>query len=206
MPRLIDLTGKKFGNFTVVSLSSNRNRRVHWRCLCACGKGKDVSGSALRSGNTKSCGCLKAELISKAHTKHGMAGTRLYIIWKHMTQRCENQNVERYKSYGGRGIAVCKEWRENPVNFINWAMENGYNDTLSIDRIDVNGDYEPKNCRWIPVKKQAQNRRGNVNITINNESRCLSEWACISGIPYETLRSRIKSGVPLEKLLLKEIV
>jgi hypothetical protein len=123
-----------------------------------------------------------------------------------MTQRCENPNVERYRSYGGRGICVCKEWRKNPVEFITWAKSHGYSEGLSIDRIDVNGNYEPKNCRWIAKKEQAKNKTTNRLITINGEQHCISDWARISSIPYETLRSRLKAGVSAEKAVLRRNV
>jgi hypothetical protein len=206
MSRLIDLTGRKFGFFTVVSKAAAKNRRTSWLCRCCCGKEKVINTSSLTTGNTKSCGCQKNNMIAQSKTKHGMTGTRLYIIWKHMTQRCENPNVERYRSYGGRGICVCKEWRENAVAFINWAKSHGYSEELSLDRIEVNGNYEPKNCRWIAKKEQAKNKTTNRLITINGEGHCLSDWARISGIPYETLRSRLNAGVPAEKAVLRRNV
>ncbi len=205
MPKFTDLTGLKFGRLTVVSIAGkNKHGKSLWLCQCECGNEQTIFGTSLVSGNTKSCDCLKKESLVKTHTKHGMSGTRLYVIWKHMTQRCENPNVERYKSYGGRGISVCDEWRKAPSCFINWAMSNGYKEGLSIDRIDVNGNYKPSNCRWVSMEKQTQNKTTSVFLTNNKETHCLSEWSRISGIPYETLRSRIKSGLSSEQVLSKE--
>ena len=119
-----------------------------------------------------------------------------------MIQRCENENIERYDIYGGRGIEVCKEWKEDFLNFYNWAINNGYKDNLSIDRIDVNGNYEPNNCRWATAKEQARNMRTNVNLTYNGETHCISEWAEITGIKASTIRYRIKiAGWSVEKAL-----
>jgi hypothetical protein len=202
----IDLTGRRFGFLIVISKASVKNGRIFWLCRCCCGEEREIAASRLTTGNTKSCGCQKNNMIAQSKTKHGMSGTKLYVIWKHMTQRCENPNVQRYRSYGGRGICVGKEWRENSTAFINWAKSSGYSEGLSLDRIDVNGNYEPGNCRWVVKNEQAKNKTTNRVITINGEEHCLSDWARISGIPYETLRSRLKAGVSPEKAILREAI
>jgi hypothetical protein len=208
MSRLIDLTGQKFGRLTVIALiekaSRGKGNRAKYRCRCDCGKIKPVSSSSVRTGNTKFCGCMKKEHFYGLITKHGLSNIRLYIIWKHIVQRWENKNVERYKDYGGRGISICDEWRKEPALFVKWALTNGYKENLSIDRIDVNGNYCPDNCGWVPLKKQAQNKRSNRLFTVKGDTHCLSEWAQISGIPYETLRSRLKAGMPFEQAICKE--
>lgn len=122
---------------------------------------------------------------------HGMAGTRIYYTWKNMKARCFNVNNSEFKNYGGRGITVCDEWKENFESFYLWAMENGYEDVLTIERIDVNGHYCPKNCCWIPKEMQGSNTTKNNKITFNNKTRTLSQWARLYDIPIQTLRSRM---------------
>lgn len=123
--------------------------------------------------------------------KHGKRNTNIYGVWQTMKTRCYNEHSEKYKNYGGRGITVCDEWRNDFQAFYNWAINNGYDDNLTIDRIDVNEDYSPSNCRWITNKEQQRNRRNNRNITINGETHCLSEWCEILGLNYNTVRSRL---------------
>lgn len=159
---VIDITGKTFGHLTVLSPASRpkttKENGQFWLCRCTCGKEKVVHGHSLRRGQTKSCGCLQKE---KA-TKHGMKGTRLYTIYLSIKQRCYYTKHIHYKDYGGRGIKMCDEWldKENGfTNFYKWAIANGYSDDLSIDRINVDGNYEPNNCRWANMFTQAWNRR-----------------------------------------------
>lgn len=163
MPKRIDLTGEKFGRLTVISRDENDKYRCsHWRCRCDCGREKVISISNLRSGGTQSCGCLMIERTREKSTTHGMRNTRLYHIWISMKQRCNNRNNHAYKHYGGRGITICSEWLDKEkgfINFYNWAMANGYADSLSIDRINPDGNYEPSNCRWANAQEQTDNRR-----------------------------------------------
>lgn len=164
MSKFIDLIGQKFGRLTVITSNGSipPGKRT-WLCKCDCGKETVVATSELRSGKTKSCGCLqkeKAALIGKKyHTIHGMDGTRIYQCWKDMKRRCYNPKTKSFKNYGGRGILVCNDWLHNFQAFHEWAMANGYRDNLTIDRIDVNGNYEPSNCQWIPLSEQPKNRR-----------------------------------------------
>lgn len=123
--------------------------------------------------------------------KHGLNETRIYKTWVRMKVRCYNQNHDRYKNYGGRGITVCDEWKNDFKKFYEWAMKNGYSDDLTIDRIDVNGNYEPSNCRWITNKEQCNNRRNNHFITYNGKTQTVSEWAEEIGLDYNTLLVRI---------------
>ncbi len=168
MPREAkDLTGEKYGRLIVVECTGrNKHGRPLWLCECECNNKIIVSSPRLLSGNTKSCGCLREEAIAQRNTKHGLKEARLYEVWKNMKKRCYNPQTPNYKHYGGRGISVCDEWRHNFQAFFDWAMENGYDETAprgetTIDRIDVNGNYEPDNCRWITIAEQQRNKRTN---------------------------------------------
>ena len=162
MRTLIDLTGKKFGRLTVVGYShKDSHGACYWECVCKCGSPLIVRGQNLRSGHTQSCGCLQKERVAVANMTHGLKGTRLYRIWIDMKGRCYNPKATCHKDYGGRGITVCDEWKDNFQAFYDWAMPNGYRDDLSIDRIDVNGNYEPSNCRWATASEQQKNKRKN---------------------------------------------
>ena len=177
-----DLTGRRFGRLVALRrVESDSGGRTVWECRCDCGTIKRIRAASLTQGLTKSCGCLR----------HGKSKTRLYHIWAHMIQRCEDPKSNRFHLYGGRGVSVCKEWREDFMNFYSWAVQNGYTDTLSIDRIDVNGNYEPGNCRWATAKKQSNNLSVNRKITFNKVTKTLSEWAAITGIDRRTIAARL---------------
>ena len=189
--RIIDLTGQRFGRLIVVRfIGTSKARQAIWRCQCDCGKETDVRASSLRCGDTTSCGCLQREVSKEVNTKHGEAHSRLHNIWGQMKGRCENPKNHAFEHYGARGIAVCDEWKEY-ANFRDWAMLNGYRESLSIDRIDNDKGYSPDNCRWTTMKKQSNNRRSNHTISFNGETHTLEEWASIKGLKYGTLSSRI---------------
>lgn len=202
MSKLKDLVGIRFGRLTVISRSDDYiapsgYRTPRWECRCDCGKKVIVLGSNLKRGKTISCGCFSAESIRKTenhYVKHGGYGTRLYKIWGGMHQRCYNQNDRKYHDYGGRGIVICDEWKECFESFREWALKNGYESNLSIDRIDNDGIYEPNNCRWATSKEQQNNKRTNVIININGEEHNLMEWCEKTGIPYGTLQARYRAG------------
>ena len=200
-----DLTGQKFGKLTVIEraedyISPKNGREVQWRCKCDCGRECIVRGHSLRNGHTTSCGCA----IIEASTKHGMHGTRLYGIYRAMINRCYNKNLVQYHDYGARGIYVCDEWRgENGfINFMNWALANGYTDELTIDRKDNNGPYSPDNCRWVTMVIQANNRRSNVYVEYNGESHTISEWSMITGLNRDLIYDRLyKQNWDVDKAL-----
>lgn len=198
----MDLTGQRVGRLTVIEFSHiDKHKRSMWKCKCDCGTETVVLGSHLKSRHTTSCGCYGREARIKGSTTHGMRHTRLYRIWLDMKSRCYIANTPYFSEYGGRGITVCNEWRDSFEAFRDWALANGYADDLSIDRIDVNGNYEPSNCRWATWETQCNNRRDTVFITFNGETHSLREWSRITGINFYTMYSRYTAGRPAAEIL-----
>lgn len=191
--KIEDLTGRKFGRLTVIKMDNHiKGERVKWICQCECGNIKIVSQSRLKRGEVTHCGCDNPFSYRKQYP-------RLYSIWSDMKDRCNNPNNSRYDDYGGRGIAICKEWNENFQTFAEWALENGYEEELTIDRIDVNGNYEPSNCRWVTRFKQMSNMRKNVNITYKGETDILASWCRRLNLKYSTVSYRLKNGWSVEE-------
>lgn len=191
MPKALNLVGQQFGRLTVIEKAGKSGGRVLWKCRCSCGKELFVITNNLTAGRTQSCGCLRDEILSNMSKSHGKSKTRMYKIWKSMRVRCYNKNVKEYKNYGARGITVCNEWNNSFDAFYNWSMAHGYTDELTIDRIDVNGNYEPSNCRWATYKEQARNKTNNVFITYNGEKKVMKDWAKIYGLKLHTLWYRL---------------
>lgn len=198
-----DLTGMQFGNWIVLYLDrESKNKNTKWICKCNCKKGKikSVFAYALLNGDSMSCGCKNNPL----KTKHGMYYTRTYKSWTQIIQRCKNPNNTGYEYYGGRGITVCDEWLESFENFYEDMGEcpEGY----SIERIDVNGNYCKDNCKWITMNEQQRNKRNNVFLEYNGESKCVADWARCLGIKIDTLWGRIRRGLSIEEIFkIKEI-
>lgn len=193
-----DIAGQKFNRLTVIKFAyRGKDNRAYWECKCDCGNVVIVSGKNLRSGSTKSCGCYNLESISKRnkiiHRIHGGTNTKLFRIWSGIKTRCNNCHNSNYRYYGAKGIRICPDWENSYETFREWALSSGYEDGLSIDRIDFNGNYEPSNCRWVAGSVQQRNRSSNRIITYNGESHCLSEWAEILGIDSDVLLKRLGS-------------
>lgn len=169
-----DLIGQKFGRLTVREFLrvDTKTKRVIWLCDCECGNTTEVPTSKLTSGNTKSCGCLQGEV----HKTHGLSDTRLHRIWMGIKRRCYTVTTHNYNDYGGRGIKMCDEWLNDFKTFYDWAMANGYKEDLSLDRIDVDGNYEPNNCRWANDYVQTHNRRLDKLYTYNGKTMSVRDW------------------------------
>lgn len=204
MGRFRDLTGQRFGRLVAIELDDDYispagYRKKRWRCKCDCGNNVTVWAGNLLSGHTYSCGCAHLEKMAKGNPKHGKCHTRLYNIYCGIIQRCENKNSEYYYRYGQRGIKMCEEWRNDFELFYNWAINNGYKESLSIDRINNNKDYCPDNCRWATRVEQANNTSRSHFIEFNGEKKTIAEWEKETGITG--LSYRINAGWDIELAL-----
>ncbi len=189
-----DLTGQRFGRLTVLEFVPNDKPSSYWKCKCDCGNTSIVWCGNLKNGTTKSCGCWNRERAFATHLKHGKYHTRLRRIWQQIKDRCNNSKTKIYKYYGGRGITVCDEWKNDFQAFYDWAMTNGYSDSLTIDRINYNGNYEPSNCRWVDMTIQNRNKKNNIVVECHGNSMCLAEASEVSGINCKTLYTRYYRG------------
>lgn len=203
-----DLTGIRFGKLSVIELSkevnSGNRKRKYWLCVCDCGNKNEIRTDSLTSGKVSSCGCLKKEQekinLTKFH-RHKMSKTKLYRTWQGMKSRCCNENNKSYKRYGGRGIKVCSEWMEFD-NFMSWSLSNGYEENLTIDRINNDKGYEPVNCKWSSNKEQSRNRSTNIILNHNGQSMTLIELTEKLNLPYKTIHARYKRGKRGKELVL----
>lgn len=206
MSKLIDRTGQRYGRLLVLERAEDRispkgAHTVQWRCKCACGKECVVSTNELRNGDTRSCGCLNKELTTQRNTTHGLSKTKLWHVWSSMKNRCNNPKAEKFAMYGGRGIKVCAAWENDFENFFEWAMKNGYQEGLSIDRIDNAKGYSPENCRWISLQQQNNNKRRTIFVEENGNKYSIAEWCKIHSRDPKTIYARLKRGWPLDKAL-----
>ena len=206
MSRNKNYSGEQFGYIIVLSETEKRKRNyVVYKCKCAkCGRifENSIEHYIQRHKNGYSnmtCGCFNRHKNNLY--KNGLSNSRIYDIYNNMKQRCYNPNCKSYKHYGKRGIKICDEWKNNFISFYNWSMNNGYNDLLSIDRINVNGDYEPKNCRWIPFGQQMSNKTNTTILEYNGERKTLVQWASEYELKVCTLRTRINRGWSVERAL-----
>lgn len=210
MSEFIDITGNRYGKLTVINraythTTKSGNKYIKWRCICDCGNETVVSGESLKNGNTRSCGCLQKETAARLKFKHGQTKSRLHGIWNHMKQRCGNTNNDSYKLYGGEGKTVYKPWCDDFQCFYNWAMENGYKDGLTIDRIDNSKGYTPDNCRWATRKVQANNTRRNRMIELFGKTQTMSQWCEEFNIKNTTVYDRLKRGYDIERAFTQQV-
>jgi hypothetical protein len=195
MSKIMDLSvyiGVKY-NFLTIESIERINSKLYVSAKCDCGNNGTYMLVKLKDGHTKSCGCLHKKVMSSILSNHGLYYTRIYKIWNGMVDRCRRKKNKSYKNYGGRGISVCEEWRNDFMAFYKWSINNGYSDNLTIERNDVNGNYDPRNCKWITHAEQALNRRDSHLVTYNGITKTIAEWARDLQINYNTLLNRINT-------------
>lgn len=210
--RTIVTIGAKYGKLTIVqdlgARLSNGQRRTFVRAICECGNQYEGMLGLIKSGGVQSCGCYRRDLAKEwgksRMTTHGLSDHPLLRVWDGIIQRCTNPNANGYKNYGGRGVSICNEWRNDFKMFHDWAIENGWQKGLQIDRINNDDGYYPENCRCVTRLVNTRNKRTNVNITFNGETKCITDWAKSIGISYAALKVRVfKNKWPLEVALTK---
>jgi hypothetical protein len=198
-PKFQDLTGQTFDRLTVLGFDGLKGvpPRSYWICLCLCGERVSVAAAALKSGHTRSCGCIRIDFPHRR--THGMSKTSIYRRWANMIQRCSDPNIKSFKSYGGRGIQVCDRWLE----FENFIADMGKPPTPkhSLERKDVNGNYEPDNCKWATHREQSNNKRDSIWCTRNGVSKPVIEWCRELHVPYKRVITRIENGWGAEEAL-----
>lgn len=191
-----DLVGYRFGKLIILRYLGSTIKGGHamWECLCDCGNITTTTTNHLNAGHTTSCGCAGRQARLRAKTKHGDCGTRLYGAYRDMKSRCYNHRNVGYRHYGGKGIRVCEKWLDSYGAFKEWALLNGYNDELTLDRRDINKDYCPENCRWATFTEQQNNTSRTRRILYNGNTQSVAEWARELGLPYTILYSRLKQS------------
>lgn len=191
----------RFGRMVILKeVYGKAMHRRYFSCKCDCGKIKTVRLDGLTSGSVVSCGCFNIEKSIEANTKHGLSDSRIYKIFSGMKGRCLNPNNDFYKNYGGRGITICDEWLNFEI-FYKWAINNGYRENLTIERVDVNKGYCPENCTWITMDEQKRNTTVSKKITFNGKTQTLRQWSAEIGIHSSTLCHRFKCGMSVESAL-----
>lgn len=197
MAAALNLIGQKYGKLLVLerAAENTKNGTSRWKCLCDCGNITTVPCTKLTGHKTVSCGCYR-------NRQNGKSTTRLYHIWRAMHERCENPKHDHFNRYGGRGIKVCNEWDEF-LSFEKWAVENGYQNGLSIDRINVNAGYSPDNCRWQNQKQQMNNISSNRYVEYQGKKFTVSQFADFLNVPYYTIMNHVKAGWSAERIVSK---
>lgn len=202
MGRIIDETGKRYGKLTVIKMCEpNKEKRAKWLCKCDCGNYTTVIGKSLRNGSTKSCGCHRKEVLKRGaaiQTTHGETNSKLYNVWRGIKKRCRLKSSPNYKWYGLKGIDVCDEWLNSYESFRDWSHKNGYKEGLTIDRINVMGDYTPQNCRWVNWKTQENNRGNTVYVKYNNRLYPRGVLAEKLGVTVQAIDYRQKNNIPIK--------
>lgn len=202
-PKYVDLTGKKFGNLIVMKrINNNKRGEAVWECHCKCGNIVYTTSGSLNSGNTQGCGC-KSKETAKLRSIKNHKDSRLYKVYHWMKQRCYDKNNKQYKNYGGRGIKICDEWLSDYTKFYDWAVNNGYEKGLTIDRKNNNGNYEPNNCQWVTQKVNNNNRRSSIYLSYGGKTQTIYDWSIETGINHFTLLYRFHKKWPPEKILNK---
>lgn len=203
-----DIIGKKYGMLTVLEQTRKVGRKLYFKCQCDCGNALEVRKDGLTTGHSKSCGCVREQWMQSGNLnkKHGLYEDRAYWVWAKIKSRCYNPNARQYENYGGRGIRMCDEWQD-PQKFVEWCYQTGYDKLApkgecTIDRIDVNGNYEPSNCRWATALEQANNKRNTVRYKYNEKSMTIAEWSSELKIPYATLYTGlVRQGKPISHFI-----
>lgn len=199
---LINLVGHRYGRLTVLRYSHTLKEASWWVCVCDCGNEKTIRSNSLRTNNTTSCGCLHKEKLVENSTKHGFSKERLYRTWIDIKSRCFSPNTGYYSEYGGRGITMCAEWREDFVAFREWAMSNGYRDDLTIERLDVDGGYAPHNCTWIPMSSQSINRRATRFVDFRDLTMTAIEFSKAFQINHHAVLRGINRGWTADRIII----
>ena len=197
--------GKRYGDVTILRYSHTEGKHSLYYCRCElCGKEFETRIDGVKSGHTTSCGCKTYEWMhsGQINRKHGLTNDRAYWVWTKVKARCYNPNSREYPNYGGRGIKMCDDWLD-PENFIEWCYSTGYDNTApkgqcTLDRIDVDGDYEPSNCTWKTNQEQQNSRRHNIRAEYNGETHTAAEWSRILNVPYTTMSAGLKAGKTIE--------
>ena len=203
-----DVTGERAGRLTAIAFSGRCKKpggNAIWLCKCDCGKFVERPWANVRRSKTPSCGCYVKDRMSNLNKTHGGRNDRLYLVWMDMRRRCTDPRDSNFHNYGMRGITVCDEWQDY-AKFREWAHDNGYEDDVAhgkctIDRIDSDQGYFPQNCRWVDMKTQANNRRNNVLIEHDGETKTVSQWAQKYGVRYGLLRRRLAAGWNFERAI-----
>lgn len=200
MPKFVDHTGKRFGYLVALrkeSRDSKHGKVAYWYCRCDCGNEKWISANNLTRGNCISCGCKQEEHLNHKINPLKRDNPRIYRIWSGMKIRCFCKNSSRYADYGGRGITICDEWMVFD-NFCLWALSNGYEDGLTIERLNNDKSYCPDNCTWIKLEEQVKNKRNLRIYTYKGQTMHLAAWARLYNMSYSLLYDRLDSGMSFE--------